>query len=219
MMSEVGLTQRDIRLIAAGIAKALEMEPRESEEYISKFVGKLLQMGYDVYRLMLITLNEYWYTCLLSLYELTTKLRRHGFLVEADVPPESTYTYEIDLTKTDKACVCPVFYAASDLGPYVKLTNLVNESPVDMEAEWTDKYAAINMPLPSDIPSSLRYGWNYVKFPKRKVKVIFANTHPTETAHCVFYADYLEMNYRYAIHLIKHVYQPMVRELEELMLP
>jgi hypothetical protein len=173
-----------------------------------------------------LTLSEFWYSAILKIYELTTtkRIAKTGFLVEADVAPGSSYTYNLDLTGTDDACICPKFIACCDLGPYGKLTNLVNESPVDAKIEehhpeWTNKYPARDLPLPTDIPHSLHQGWDYVVFPKRKVKVVFTNGHSTQTAHFVFYADYLAVPYDYAIWLTEEVYLPFVNRLESLILP
>lgn len=174
-----------------------------------------------------LTLSEYWYSAMLKIYELTKtqRIAKSGFLVEADVPPASSYTYTIDLTGTKSACICPKFMACCDLGGYGKLTNLVNETPVDAKLEekgpgWINKYPAINLPLSTDIPHSLHYGWDYVVVPKRKVKVTFTNDHPTQTAHFIFYADYLEVGFDpYALWLTENVYVPLIDRMESLILP
>lgn len=173
------------------------------------------------------TLSEFWYSAFLKIYELekTERVGKYGFLVEADVAPGTSYVYNLDLTSTNSACICPKFVACCDLGVYGKLTNLVNESPVDAKLEekrpgWIDKYPAVNLPLPTDIPHSLHLGWDYVVFPKRKVQVTFTNDHPTQTAHFVFYADYLEIEFDpYAIWLTENIYVPLVERLKQLILP
>ena len=171
-----------------------------------------------------LTLSEFWYGALLKIYELTGRINRYGFLVEADVAAGTSYTYNLDLAGTHKACICPKWVGACDLGVYGKLTNLVNESPVDGELvgrhpEWMDKYAARDLPLPTDIPHSLHEGWDYVVFPKRKVKVVFTNTHPSQTAHFIFYADYFETDVDYAVWITEDIYKPFVESLESLILP
>jgi len=184
-----------------------------------QLVQRLVKLGYDLESLFMITLNEYWYGCILSIYEMTDLIEKYGFLVEADVSPGTTFTYEINLVPTPKCCICPRFIVSADLGPYVKFTNLVNEPPVDVPELWQNKYAARNLPCPTDLPYSLHHGYDYVKFPKRKVKVQFTNTHPANTAYCVFYADYLEISYDYGKALLEYVYKPIVDRLRELMFP
>jgi len=162
-------------------------------------------------------MNETWYLCLRRLYESTSLIEIYGFLVEADVEPLTERTYEIDLTGDKYCCVCPKYTCASDLGHYVKLTNLVNEDPVDVVSrKWTNKYAARRRPMPTEIAQSLRYGYDYVTFPKRKVKVTFSNTHSTETARAVFYADYMELDLETAINYMVYLQEPFVRWAERI---
>jgi len=200
-------------VVAVGLEKPEKARPAV-DEFITEFF--ILSDNLDCIRLM--TTTETWYLCLKRVYESTDKINVYGFLVEADVPPLSTYSYSIDLTQTNVCCVCPKFICSSDLGRYAKLTNLVNESPTDFKTKrWENKYAARNMPMPTEIGPSLQYGFDYVVFPKRKVKVTFTNTHSTETAYCVFFADYMEMNIDLALHYMVNIYDYMVDKLLEIM--
>jgi len=181
---------------------------------IDKLVKELLEIK-------TLTVTQFWYACLLAIYELSDIIKRYGFLVEADVGPQAQYTYTLNLEDTTKCCVCPKFVSVCDLGALGRLTNLVNKPPISgrIRKEWQNKYAARNTPLPTDLPHSLAQGWDYVIFPKRKVDLVFSNTHPTETAHFVFYADYLEMDFDYGVYLIENVYVPMVERIRGIILP
>jgi len=183
--------------LAEVVAAALSVKnATRARELIDTFIKEFFILGDNIDCMRLILMNELWYLCLRRLYETSEYINVYGFLVEADVSPSSSYTYSIDLTQTNVCCVCPKFTCASDLGGYVKLTNLVNEEPVDFKVRrWVNKYAARNRPMPDSIADSLLYGYDYVIFPKRKVKVTFNNTHSTETAHCIFYADYMDNIY------------------------
>jgi len=195
--------------LAERIADVLELEGKKRKE-LTRDILHLLRMGIYTRRLTLLTLNEFWYSCLLTIYEITNELERYGFLIQADVPPQKTYIYEIDLTGTDKCCICPVRWNSASLGDEVLLTNLVNETPVDVKKEWQNKYAAINEPMGTD--STLAVPKKYVVFPKRKVKVMFYNTDDSITAKVTFYADYLAMNFDKAKKLIGSCYEDMVKE-------
>ncbi len=174
-----------------------------------------------------LTLSEYWYSALTKIYELikTERVSMVGFTVEADVAPASSYIYELNLTTTETCCICPKFLVCCDLGAYGKMSNLLNEPPVDAKLEekhpgWVNKYAADNIPLPTDIPHSLHYGWDYVCFPKRKMKLTFTNTHPTQTGHFLFFTNYLEVAFDpYAIRLTEMIYMPFIERLEAMVLP
>lgn len=192
-------------MVAEAFQKPERMSDIATEFFIDYFIAS---ENVECARNMLIT--QTWYLCLRRLYESTDLIEIYGFLVEADVAPNDTYTYQIDLTGTENCCVCPVFTCYSDLGGYAKLTNLVNEPPVDVLSEkWINKYAARNMPMPSTMPVLTR-GYDYVVFPKRKVKITFSNTHSTETAHCIFYADYMEMNIKDATLYMQNIYEPLI---------
>jgi len=212
---------RKVKSIAKELAEVVAVgleKPEKARESAEEFITEFFVLSDNVDCIRLMTTTEVWYLCLKRVYEITDKINIYGFLVEADVPPSSSYTYSIDLTQTNVCCVCPKFLCASDLGGYTKLTNLVNEAPTDFKTkEWENKYAARNRPMPSDMGPSLLYGDDYVVFPKRKVKVVFTNTHPTETAHCIFYADYMEMNIDLALHYMKNIYSFMVKKLLDIM--
>lgn len=193
-------------LLAEIVAEALRRPDRAGEIVREYFVEYFLLVD-NVECLKNLLTNETWYLCLRRLYESTEYIEIFGFLVEADVAPSSSYTYSIDLTGTKYCCVCPVYSCSSDLGGYAKLTNLVNEAPTDvLTREWENKYAARNRPMPTDIGPSLKNAYDYVVFPKRKVKVTFTNTHPTETAHCIFYADYMQMELEDALNYMRNIY-------------
>jgi hypothetical protein len=208
-----------VTYIAEEIAKKFELEEFHTKKFVETLVDNLIETATGIENIILINISEYWYACLLKIYELSDMLSRYGFLVETDVSPSTTYTYNLSLVGTGVTCVCPKFVSCADLGARVKLTNVVNKDITEVEMHWRNKYAARDTPLPTDIPHSLHEGWDYVYFPKLKVQVKFKNTHTSETAHCIFYADYLEINYDYAYTLIKRIYEPMVDQLKEIMLP
>jgi len=204
-----------IDVLAEVVAKALN-KPEKAKDIVSEFIVEYLSIAEDVECIKNLLTMQTWYLCLRRIYETTDLIEIYGFLVEADVPPQSSYTYVVDLTGTKYCCVCPVYVAASDLGSYAKLTNVVNELPVDVQTEkWLNKYAARNRPLPTDI-GNLTHGEDYVTFPKRKVRVTFTNTHPSETAHCVFYADYMQMELRYAQNYTENIYSVLVSYAENM---
>jgi hypothetical protein len=193
--------------------------PQEARDYIKEQVALLNDISERLKCLFYIQVNSNWKHCLDVIYEMTTRLKKYGFPVPADVPPNSTVkAANIDLTTTDKCCVCPVFYAGTDIEGKTYLTNLVNRPPVDMKAKWVNKYAAKDMILSVQNPA-LPFSNNYVKFPKRRVEIWFTNYHKTTTAFCWFYAEYLEMDYDDAIWLMENVWEPMVEELTRYIMP
>lgn len=209
--------------LAEGIVEGLEIGEKTEDSrkavnaFQSFFKEQILNTKY-LRCLHYVTINDVWYLCLRRVYETTDHIDTMAFLVEFDVPAGGNKSYSIDLTETTNCCVCPKYTASADLGDYVKLTNLLNESPVDFKAEkYKDKYAARNRPLPVNIGESLRYGYDYVVFPKRKVKVTLSNTHSTEEAHAVFYADYMRMNIDMANRYMINIYEEMVDNLVGMM--
>lgn len=210
---EVGELELLSKELAEAVTTAFE-KPAVSRRVMSEWFKEFFIIGDNLDCLRLLSMNETWYLCLRRVYESTDKIEIYGFLVEADVSPSDTYTYSIDLTTTDKCCVCPKYTCASDLGGYAKLTNFVNEAPTDFKSKrWENKYAARNRPMPTNIADNLLYGYDYVVFPKRKVKVTFTNNHTTETAHCIFYADYMEMNIDLALLYMKNIYDLLVDKM------
>lgn len=114
---------------------------------------------------------------------------------------------------------CPTqVYSASLGGSWVTYSCLINEKLKEVKARWRDKWAPPGAPCPTEV-TYVANGDEYVHFPKRKVKDSWSNEHPTETTRVVKYADYLDMNYEYASRLITHVYEPMVDELEKMIMP
>jgi len=202
-------------MVAEHIGEAIYLPSEKAVEKTLNFLDYLKQELNDMKELLkchkLLMLNEWWYTCLLNLWE-AGHIDRLGFTVEADVSPSSTYTYDLNLTATDKACVCPVLWIMSDLGGYVKCTNIVNLEPVDIKSRnWLNKYALPSVPMPSVMTQ-----FPYVRFPKRRVTVTFSNEHTTQTAHCIFHADYLEMDFNYALQYMENIYGVITRELERI---
>jgi len=209
--------EREIPRFAVLVAEALARPPREA---VRDLLDAFLEQAHNIKRLYFLTVTNFWYRVLRIASEMTKDIKLKGFLVEANVSPSSSYTYEFDLTGTPHACMCPVFVASASLGAWVKLTNLVNESPVDVvESEWIDKYVAQDLPLATDMPSlATESAYPYVYFPKRKVKVTFKNDHDTETARCVFFADYIQVEKDKGENLIRNIFIPFKREVVNPML-
>jgi len=198
----------------------LDKDPKEAERYIKQeilpsFLQEIDEISYNLRCLRLLNILQNWYDCLLILYEGTNKLRRFGYKVIATVEPEGSYTFEIDLTSGDRSCVCPrqIYFAA--LGSWVTFKCIVNENVREVKSGWRNKWAPPGAPCPTYV-SYLTQGDNYVRFPKRKVKDTWSNEHTSESSRVGKYADYLDMNFKYASDLITHVYEVMVDELEKM---
>jgi len=209
--------QKVAKMTAEYIGEAIYLDDEQAQNKMMEFLDYLketlttFEERMKCYQLLM--MNEWWYQCLLNLWE-AGHIDRLGFTVEADVSPSSTYTYDLDLTGTDYACVCPVLYIVSDLGGYVKCTNVVNKEPVDIKSRnWLNKYALPSVPMPSTLTQ-----FPYVRFPKRRVTVTFTNEHSTETAHCVFHADYLEMEFDYALSYMENIYRVMTLKFSDIIL-
>ena len=207
--------ERTAKILAAAAEDALR-NPKKSIEISKQYLQEYFISSENLECLRHLLTTQTWYLCLRRLYESTEFIEIFGFLVEADVAPQSSYTYAIDLTSGKYCCVCPVFTCESDFGSYVKLTNLVNEAPLaGFERKWQNKFAARNMPMPSSAPC-LTHGFDYVYFPKRKVKVIFSNTHNSETAHCMFFADYMQMELSHALNYMVNIYEVLTAHAERM---
>lgn len=179
----------------------------------------LKNMSENIEYLLGVTVLESWFSVLIAEYEATYgAIRRFPFSVEADVAPGTTFETTVDFTGTDNCCVSPKFRAASDLGSYVKLTLTLNESPVDVPHQWADKQATIDSPLPTHAENTLHNAEDFVRFPKRKVKVKFVNTHPTDTARCFFYTNYLQMDFRQAKVAMQNLFNPILNKVGTMML-
>lgn len=222
-MPSASNTNKDVNRLTRDLAEAVTeglnvKDQQKTQEAFNTFFTEHIKSVNYLRCLHYITINEIWYLCLRRIYETTDYLDTLSFLVELDVPAGGNKSYSIDLTESKVCCVCPKYMAAADLGEYVKLTNLINESPVDFKVEhYKDKYAARNRPMPTNIGESLRYGYDYVVFPKRKVKVTFSNTHSTDAAHAVFYADFMRMDIDIATKYMTHIYNDMVAQLLSIM--
>ena len=213
--TEERLAEKLAKAVAELIEECRELTPEQCETETTGFIDWLKQELEDIKYLIecqrLLTLNEWWYQCLLNLWE-SGSIERLGFTVPADVAPGSAYTFDLSLVGTKYSCVCPVLWIVSDLGGYAKCTNIVNLEPVDIKSRrWLNRYALPSVPMPSTLTQ-----FRYVRFPKRRVTITFSNSHPTETAHCVFYADYLQMEFNYALKYMENVYAVMVDELNKI---
>ena len=116
---------RKVKSIAKELAEVVAVgleKPEKARESAEEFITEFFVLSDNVDCIRLMTTTEVWYLCLKRVYEITDKINIYGFLVEADVPPSSSYTYSIDLTQTNVCCVCPKFLCASDLGGYAKLS-------------------------------------------------------------------------------------------------
>jgi len=206
------------------IAKALEMPPRDAAEYIKAFFDSIDTIDKNINTILKIqrklswledchfriTLNYTWYNCLTRLYELTDKITTYPFNVEFDVGPNQTKEQTIDLTATDICCIGPVFQCATDLGGYNTLVCTINEEPVDKKVDrWKNKVRTFKMP---DFITT----FTIVHIPKRKLKVTFTNSHPTETAHDIFMLECMLVKLDYALKYMTNIYNIMQVFFEKL---
>ena len=179
-------------------------EPRIWTDYISRLdtIKNILETTFYC------NLPSVWYRIVKVAGEMSGYINPRGLLIEADVPASSSYTYNLDLTATQYICLCPIFTCESEYGGrYSKLTILVNETPVDVkESEWINKYAHENMPIPTEAPP-LNAAYDFVTFPKRKVKFTFSNSHSSEN-HMVFYTDWFKTTKDWGTNLIENCYRP-----------
>ncbi|RLI83691.1 hypothetical protein DRP04_00800 [Archaeoglobales archaeon] len=210
--------------LAERAARALEMSAKDAVEYIKNFFKKIDRLDRNLdaihriqkkiswledchFRMML---NYTWYNCLTRLYELTDKITTYPFNVEFDVAAGETKEQTIDLTSTDICCIGPIFQCATDIGGYNTLVLKINEEPVDKKIDkWKNKTRTYRMP---DILAS----FSLVHIPKRKLKVMFTNSHPTETAHDMFMLECMLVKLDYALKYMTNIYDIMMLFFEKL---
>ena len=190
------------------LGQILDISKEELEEELKEFLNTSIYIK----RLQYVTLNEFWYNCLLTVYDLTDEITKVAYRLYVEVEPQSTFTHEIDLTGTNLTCICPIRRSAASIGPAVTLTVIVNEPPVDVKRQWQNKYAAIEEPQTAELRSA-----RLCIYPKRKLKVIFNNTHSTEPALCTFYIDCMVIDFEKGKKMIEHCYREMAIEFMKCM--
>jgi len=200
----------DIGKLSEYLGQILDI-PKPKEELEEK-LNELLNIGICTKRLQHITLNEFWYNCLLTVYDLTDEITKVAYRLYVEVEPQSTFTHEIDLTGTNLTCICPIRRSAASIGPAVTLTVIVNEPPVDVKRQWQNKYAALEEPQTAELRSA-----RICIYPKRKLKVIFHNTHSTEYSLCTFYIDCMIIDFEKGKRMIEYLYEEMAKEFMKAM--
>jgi len=203
-----------LKEVAKGVALKLkdvfgfkEREYKKLEAMLVQNLYDLLRMGKYTRRTMIFVMNEFWYSCLLHAYALTDEFTLYPILLTAEIAPASSKTFEIDLTGTNLCCVCPIYYAAANLGDEVLLSCLINESPVDVKRQWQNKYLPENEPMTTEMTSH-----PFVIFPKRKLKITFENTNDTETAKAKFYVPGMLIDFEKGKNLIEVCHEEVVKE-------
>jgi len=207
-----------VDIIATGIAEFLdlkrEVEKVEAKNWLIKQIEKWSAIPELVECIYLKDIPYLWYDLLWVLGETTRYLRRLGLRIKKEVPAGGTDTHAINLSGTDKTCICPLRTASSEVGPlHSTLTITVNKPPVEEidNPFWLDVKICTSEPIPSEGPPVNR-GWLYTFAPKIKVDWEFGNSYSVD-AWMVFYADYFEMDLDDGKDLIRNCFTPLMKML------
>jgi len=161
------------------------------------------------------TIYAIWPEIIEALHHLSVFIKRFGYRLEADIPPEGTFTHEIDLTTTPYACVCPIAKFRSSLGGDVLLTSTLNRDARKVDSQWRNKHPWIDEPMPTSFQSPPVF---YTYVPKVRVEEEMENTNTSDTAtNTRFYAKFDRMNFHDSVPIVRWTERKLTGRWREIM--